>query len=457
MKKNNELRELLWIPLDLLAVGKLELLMKSLTFKKKYHDESVELFQVDTDRGVIGIPVHHFRSFTNYVDKREVGKDIDFQFTSHYRQGQEDVVNKFIDLYDRGKTGFIIEAVPGWGKTCVCIKLISIVNKTTLVIVPRSNLVKQWVSRLIEHSSLKRSEIGIAMDGKVDYRGKKVVVGLVHTVSMDRFGDIFKNYFGMIVYDEVDRSVPPQTFCTVASMFPARVRLGVSATLERNDGLDVVFQKHIGQTSIKADDSGGTLKPKVIIHEFTKTSGDVPYYLGKLQRRGVLLSRLSENMERSKMIARYAKLIYKSKRQCLVISDRVRQLQYLKAILVDAGIPSKEIGFYVRQLYVDGSGAKKSVKDSERQRVAKECRIVLATYGMMSLGTDIVSLAGLVMATPQSEVKQTIGRIVREMKGKKQPVIVDVVDKSYSDAVDWAYSRKRYYKSEDLALKFIES
>ncbi len=452
--RKSHIAECLWIPLKLLSLLEVDRLKKSLTIYKKYDGTEIKLFKVND--AFIGVPIHHFKLPKGIPDSRTAGAIIKFEFTSPYRKGQPEAVCQFREYWLSGGTGFIIEAVPGWGKTCVCIKLMSIVGRTSLVIVPRSNLVKQWVSRLIEHSTLKRSEIGIAMGGVVEYINKKVVVGLVHTVSKDRFmyDDNFKNYFGMIVFDEVDRSVPPQTFSTVASMFPARIRIGVSAILSRKDGLDVIFKKHIGQHYIKADDEGTTLKPKVIIHNYNTSSGEVPKYLQKLQRRGVLLSRLAENNNRNGKICGYVKLIYNSGRQCLVISDRIKQLQSIKRFLVSTGgIPDSEIGFYVRQLYSDNGDSKKTVTESERKRVTQDCKIILATYGMMSLGTDIVSLAGLIMATPQSEVKQTIGRIVRKMKGKQQPVIVDIVDSAYPDAVGWGHARQRYYAQENLLVK----
>jgi len=62
--------------------------------------------------------------------------------------------------------------------------------------------------------------------------------------------------------------------------------------------------------------------------------------------------------------------------------------------------------------------------------LTKTCRIVLATYQMCSTGTDVPHWDTLVMATPRADVKQSVGRVLRQMAGKKEPVILDLVDKN---------------------------
>jgi len=60
----------------------------------------------------------------------------------------------------------------------------------------------------------------------------------------------------------------------------------------------------------------------------------------------------------------------------------------------------------------------------------KQRRVVLGTYKMCSTGTDVPRWDTLVMATPRADVKQAIGRVLRSVQGKKQPVIFDLVDKN---------------------------
>lgn len=442
----------LYVPRDEIRdIGDME---DQLTVFPKYGKDPVKLYN-DSLHGWFGLPLYHYRNLDNIADKitdnRAVGAPITVEFMSKFREGQVEVIDKFSKYVASGKTGFILRACPGFGKTVVAADIISLLGRTALVIVPRSNLISQWVDRLCQHTSLLPSEIGTACGGKATWQGKKVVVGLVHTLALDRFGDAFKRYFGVVIYDEVDRSVPPQTFAPVVSMFPSKYRIGVSATMKRQDGMEVVFHKHVGQIFLQGVASN-RMKPKILIHIFTGSSGPV---FGKtaIRKRGQLISRLAANGERNALIARYAKSILISGRRLVILSDRIKQLIELKTILIANGwAKDRDVGFYVRTL--PGRG---ELSEKERKRIANVCKVILGTYGLFALGTDIPDLAGLIYATPMSETEQSKGRIEREFKGKLQPVVVDIVDQFYDNAARWGYKREHQYVAEGLKIRKIRS
>lgn len=430
-------------------------LRKDLCVKPRYNPERKINLIDDMKVAGLGLPRHYFKEPKTVADKildiRQDGRPLKFDFLSELRPGQPEVIYEFSRVVNNGTTGIILEAPPGFGKTVCIIKMLKILGRTALVVVPRSNLIKQWIDRLLEHSSLLSSEIGWVEGGKADYKGKKVVVGLVHTLALDRLGREFRNQFGTVVFDEVDRSVPPETFAPVVTMFPARYRLGASATIKRTDGMDVVFNVHIGQVVITGADTN-RMKPKVLVHLFDGSSGYVHEGSPKLNRRGMLLSRLAENENRNKLIAKYIKMIYVSGRRILVLSDRTAQLATLRLMVAKIGISLNETGFYVRTLPKGQS--KRTMGAKDRERVAIDCKVIFATYGMIHLGTDIPDLAGLIYATPQSEVRQSKGRIERICEGKLTPVVVDIVDTYYPDAMNWSYARQRRYTTEGLTVKF---
>ncbi len=437
-------------------------LRRELTVRSRYSEKDVkiELFN-DRPCDWFGVPMFHFQDLhaiaSEVLDIRRPGFPIDFKFTSGYKPGQLEVVKKFRHLIHMGATGIILEAPPGFGKTVVLIKILSMLKRSALVVVPRSNLIGQWIERFTEHSDLTEDDIGWAKDGRVNWKDKKIVVGLVHTLALDRFGKEFKQNFGVTVFDEVDRSVPPQTFAPVVEMFPSMYRLGASATLERPDGLEVIFQEHVGEYVVTGR-SRTRLKPKVLFVRYHEGSGFVWPGSKKLNRRGMILSKLAGNFKRNTLLAYYIKLIWNSERQCLVLSDRTAQLQELKKILVAEDIPPEQIGFYVRRLpkgkKVRGKQKYQQLTQDDRDRAAR-CQVVMATYGMIALGTDIPELAGLVYATPQSETEQAKGRIERDLVGKQTPVVVDILDWYYEDCQNWGRKRLAHYRSQGLKVKEI--
>jgi len=447
------LSDYLYIPVKELRTG-LRAAVRSLVVTSKFGGPPIPLWS-GRRPGYLGVPRYYFRNVESVartvVDEMSYGRQIVLRLTSELWDDQIGPIKKFDQCYRNGRRGFVLEAPPGSGKTVMLIKMMEMLGKTALVVVPRSNLVEQWIDRLIEHSNLSRRDIGIVEEGRGVWRGKSVVVGLVHSVVLDRYGSGFRDYFGTVVFDEVDRSVPPETFAPAVAMFPAAYRIGASATVERPDGLHVIIQKHIEQVRIRCRGKN-RMKPLVVMHFFHESSGYVHMGSRKMNRRGMLLSRIASNPKRNLIICGYVKKLYDSGRRVLVLSDRKQQLVDLKTILVKRfGIPRKEIGFYVRSLPV--SGKEVSVSDSERRRVASACKVILATYGMFGLGTDIPDLAGLVYATPQSDVRQTKGRIERISEGKKSPIVVDIVDTYYRDALGWANARRRRYMMEGLPVK----
>jgi superfamily II DNA or RNA helicase len=80
-------------------------------------------------------------------------------------------------------------------------------------------------------------------------------------------------------------------------------------------------------------------------------------------------------------------------------------------------------------------------------------RVVLGTYGMAAEATDVPQWDSLVLATPRANIKQPIGRVLRELKGKKEPVILDIVDEDSWVCRKYAESRLKQYHSEEIRAK----
>lgn len=449
----------IFVPKVLLE-GQLPALMDKFTIKRKYEGDPVPVFAENED--YFGFPL--YASLKNMPvslsgfkteDSRTDGKCVKFDFESSLRGSQVGVISKFDGQVRSGITGFTLSAPPGFGKTVCLIKMLSILGRTSLVVVPKSDLVEQWRQRFIEHSSLTAEDIGVAAGGECDFRGKKVVIGLIHTLALDRFGEEFRRYFGVIVFDEVDRSLPPSTFSPVISLFPARYRIGASATLSRQDGLDLVFKYHLGSNVLSGEDSF-RMKPTIVIRKFPGSSGNPPRSnLSKLEKRGVMISMLSNNLERNRLICEYIVKLISSGRRCLVLSDRTRQLSVLEFLLVNEfSVDSSTIGFYARSIQ-PVSGKPKTLKKKDLEKTAGTSKVVLATYGLTKMGTDIPDLSGLVYATPQTDVEQAQGRIERSLVGKKSPIVVDIVDTQYTLTTGWALARERFYRKKRLKIKEV--
>ena len=129
-----------------------------------------------------------------------------------------------------------------------------------------------------------------------------------------------------------------------------------------------------------------------------------------------MINNISDCRKRTELIINkvITEIRLNEKRQILILSDRRQQLEDMYKKINEIGDIS--CGYYI-------GGLKKDVlKENEK------CRILLGTYPMASTGLDIPSLNGLVLATPRSDIIQSIGRIDRIIHTDIEPLIIDICD-----------------------------
>jgi superfamily II DNA or RNA helicase len=130
---------------------------------------------------------------------------------------------------------------------------------------------------------------------------------------------------------------------------------------------------------------------------------------GKVNVSGII-NMLTELEPRNQMILDFVHEVLPQGRKVLVLSDRRDHCLYFHTKLEGSG------------LYIGG------MKESDLEESAKK-QVVIATFQLAHEGLDIPALDTVILTTPKSDIKQAIGRIMRETKGKAHdPLIVDVVD-----------------------------
>jgi len=168
---------------------------------------------------------------------------------------------------------------------------------------------------------------------------------------------------------------------------------------------------------------------------------EVLSYRGQVQM-ATMINNISLYLKRTKIIIDLVvkELKAHESRQILILSDRKQQLKDMETLLKEAGIES--VGYYV------GGMKKEKLKENEN------CRVLLGTFPMASEGLDIPSLNGLVLATPKSDIIQTVGRISRIKHNNIQALIIDMVDcfslfeKQSKKRLD--IYKKKSYEVEDI-------
>lgn len=429
------------------SIPGLSRLRASLCVRSRYDPEYC-VYAYDDRTSSIGIPINYDPSIwdrvTQRYDLRSVGSDIAIELQTKPYDYQQTALDEIFEKLDQGQTNFIFKGRTAWGKTLLGSAVISHLKKTTLIVVPVTTLIDQWKAELLLHTDLTEDDIGIASDAQVNWVGKKVVIGLVHTLVLDRWGEDFKKHFGFVLLDEVDRSAPPETFSPICTMFPAKIRMAMSATLERKDGLDKVFHWHFGGAYIDGNKHKNIRVKKAKALSIVYPKKNLPAYVekirGKIQRRGAIISALSRDNQRNRALCSYIKMFYNTKRPTIILSDRIEQLIDLASIMEKTyKVPAREMGFFIRAMPTN------CVYRKTPQDKLKEKMLIFGTYKMLDIGFDMKPLSGLVLATPRSSVEQTVGRIERFLEGKQQPVVVDFLDIAIPDAINWSRARKKEY------------
>ena len=189
----------------------------------------------------IGYPAEDLAGYT-------AGADLPMQLRSLTRSGlpfqvrdyQRDAADIFYAGGDvRGGSGVIVLPC-GAGKTIVGIAAMTLMQKSTLILTTSITAVKQWRREILDKTTLSDSQVQ-------EYTGERKEIGPVTVATYQivtyrpdksedypHFGIFEKQDWGLIIYDEV-HLLPAPVFRVTATI-QARRRLGLTATLIREDG-----------------------------------------------------------------------------------------------------------------------------------------------------------------------------------------------------------------------------
>ena len=316
--------------------------------------------------------------------------------------------------------GGVLSLPPGYGKTVCAVALSAQLKVRTMIVVHKEFLANQWRDR-IQHFC-PGATIGRVQGDTFDVE-KDFVIAMIQTMCMREFDKKAFDSIGLLVVDEAHHIGAPAFSQFMFKICP-RYTLGLTATPERKDGLTRLLYWFLGPEFFKVERvNQGTTKVTTLNYtdEAFKESPPVTRF-GQLNMAG-MINIVTELEARNNLIVQTAEDALADGRRVLVLSDRREHCFYLQNRL---GSKAK--------LYVGG------MKEKDLEESAKS-PIVIATFQLAHEGLDIPALDTVILATPKSDIKQSIGRIMRETAGKlNDPLIFDIAD---SWSVFFAMYRKR--------------
>lgn len=349
-----------------------------------------------------------------FQDERFAGDPIDVSFLGTLRSDQEVAVSAMLS-YDVG----ILCAPTAFGKTVTAAALIAKRSVNTLVLVHRTELLRQWQERLHAFLGVGNEVVGTIGGGKAKPTG---VIDIAVMQSLSRKGEVsdtVKNY-GQIIVDECHH-VSAVSFESLLRSAAARYVVGLTATPIRRDGQQPIIFMQCGPIRHSAT------RPASAPHDLSV----VPRLLSKPivvpDGSGIqdVFRRLADDVERTAKIVSEVELAFSQGRKILVLTERTEHVDALET----------ELKGRVHNLFtLHGRVPKK-------QRIARmhdldslppdAPRVLVATGKLVGEGFDHPALDTLVLAMPISWkgiLQQYAGRLHRAHADKADVRVIDFVD-----------------------------
>lgn len=366
------------------------------------------------------------------------GDDINLDFKGDLRDYQDVIVKKYINHVSDDNGGGLLEVPCGRGKTVIALKIIAEMKKKTLIIVHKSFLLNQWIERI--NTFIPSARIGKIQGQIVDIKDKDIVIGMLQSLSMKEYPQSMFSEFGLTVVDECHH-IGAEVFIRSLFKVVTKYTLGLSATMTRKDGLTKVFKMFLGEVIYSEKRDGDD---KVIVKAIQYDNNDEDFSETVLDYRGnpqysTMITKLCNFNMRSEFILQVLSdtLSENSSQQVIILAHNKSLLTYFQKAIEHKNIAP--VGFYI------GGMKEKDLKLSETKKV------ILATYAMAAEALDIKTLTTLIMATPKTDVTQSIGRILRSKD--HNPVVFDIIDKHDVFQNQWR-KRRVFYKKENYKIVY---
>ncbi|MFN3603930.1 MAG: DNA repair helicase XPB [Leptonema sp. (in: bacteria)] len=191
----------------------------------------------------IGYPVEDLAGY-------EEGAEYNFNFRSVTLSGKKfsmrDYQRKAVEIFHAGGSKYggsgVIVLPCGAGKTIVGLGIMQLVGAHTLILVTNTLSIRQWKNEILDKTDIPEEDVGEYSGEKKEIKPITIATYNIITHRKTKGGD-FTHYhlfsagnWGLIIYDEV-HLLPAPVF-RLTSELQTKRRLGLTATLVREDGLE---------------------------------------------------------------------------------------------------------------------------------------------------------------------------------------------------------------------------
>jgi superfamily II DNA or RNA helicase len=369
-----------------------------------------------------------------------------------------DYQRRALDAWTRADHRGVVILPTGAGKTVLALKGIEEMGMATLIIVPTLVLVDQWRREFEKAFNL---EVGVLGGGRSEIRALTVATYDSASLRAPQIG----NLFSTLVFDEVHH-LPASSYRRIGLMFSAPNRLGLTATLSRDDGARVALMDLVGEVVFEmgVDDLAGTHLSEYSIQtmrvplspaEQGEYDRDFSQYRDFLRSRGIRIRSARDYQRfvmRSGRDPEARRALLARNRAMDVALNSTTKIERLKDLLQSN--PDEKALIFTRHNKLVYTISREMLipaithrtPTEERREIIEGFRsgryLRIVTSQVLDEGVDVpdASLAVILSGTGSSrQFIQRLGRVLRK-KGEKRARLVELVSMGTAEA---GLSRRR--------------
>lgn len=366
-------------------------------------------------------------------DERFAGAPLDVAFVGTLRIDQEAAVSVMLQ-HDTG----VLCAPTAFGKTVTAAAMIARRGINTLVLVHRTELLKQWQERLQSFLGAGKGMVGTIGGGKAKPTGKIDIAVMQSLSRQSKVNPLVEDY-GQVIVDECHH-VGAVSFDAILKRTRAKYVFGLTATPIRRDGQQPIIFMQCGPIRHTAATPAGAPQDLEVVPRSRFARIDLPSEAGIQD----VFRHLTNDQERTGAIAAEIEGAFAKGRKVLVLTERTEHLDAIRAAL-DGQEPAPFV------LHGRMSKKQRGALIAQLDALPPEApRILLATGKLVGEGFDHPPLDTLVLAMPVSwkgTLQQYAGRLHREHATKTGVRIIDFVDTGHPALLRMWEKRRRGYRA----------
>jgi DNA excision repair protein ERCC-3 len=349
----------------------------------------------------------------------------------------------------RGGSGVIVLPC-GAGKTIVGIAAMALMQRSTLVLTTSITAVKQWRREIIERTDLEETQVAEYTGESKEIAAVTLATYQILTYRPDKSDEFphFKLFdqrdWGLIIYDEV-HLLPAPVF-RVTAQIQARRRLGLTATLVREDGREADVFSLIGPKKYDVPwrelESRGWIaeanccEVRVALPDALRMEYAVAEWRNKYRLA-------SENSAKEEVVARL--LDHYRDSRVLVIGQYLKQLRHLRKRFDIPLITGQTPNVEREELY-------------NKFRRGEVRQLILSKVGNFALDLPDANVLIQVSGTfgSRQEEAQRLGRILRPKTGGEVAHFYTLVTRDTREQ-DFAHHRQLFLTEQGYSYRIADA